>query len=271
MSVSSLKILLIIGGSAGHGKDTLARMVQEIITPWTEVHTTSYAYGIKKILHDNYGTPWEILEGVKDVKENSFIYIGNQKTDLTVRRALQKIGQFHRETFGATCWAASALTRCQQSNARVSIITDARHPAEEIHWIGAQAQAAGFMPIPIRVRRSCVPVIADHPSESLILAEPDSSFPLLVENEGSLEDLRKMAEQVACAAVILQKTGKKKLKRSGGCVVRDTTGRLPWEPQLSEEDAEVLVGSAAVFDPQRGPLAFETCEFDLLKGTALGS
>jgi hypothetical protein len=255
------RILFLIAGNAGHGKDTFARFLKEIIAPWTEVHTTSYAYGIKKILHDNYNVPWEILEGDKDVKETSYIYVGAEKTGLTVRRALQKIGQFHRETFGATCWAASALTRCVQSSARASVITDARHPAEEIHWISKQSEVAGFLPIPVRVRRKSVAVLADHPSESLILSEPDGSFSFVVENDGGLEDLRKMAEQVACAAVTLQKNGKRKLKKKDvAFLVRRPDGQTAYEP-LSESEASLLAVP---------PNTIERVDFDLLKGAACG-
>jgi hypothetical protein len=254
------RILFLIAGNAGHGKDTFARFLNEIIEPWTSVHTTSYAYGIKKILHDNFGVPWSILEGDKDVKENSYVYVGNEKTDLTIRRALQKIGQFHRETFGATCWAASALTRCKQSVARVSIITDARHPAEEIHWISEQAGAAGFLPISVLVRRASVPVIADHPSESLILAEPDGSFSLIIENDASLADLRKVAEQVACAAILLQKTGKKKLKKKDAAYIIRKDDLVMHEP-FTEADAANYAD---------GPYKIERVSFDLLKGAACG-
>lgn len=255
---SPSRILFLIGGNAGHGKDTFARLLKEIVTPWTEVHTTSYAYGIKKILHDSFGTPWHLLEGDKDVKENSFIYIGSEKTDLTIRRALQKIGQFHRETFGATCWAASALTRCQQSPARVSVITDARHPAEEIHWISKQAEIAGFLPIPIRVRRASVPVIADHPSESLILAEPDASFSFLVENDGSIDDLCKTASQIACAAVLLQKAGRRRLKKAEAAYIIRKDDVAMYEP-FTEADAAHYAS---------GPYKIEKIEFNLLKGAA---
>lgn len=259
------RILFLIAGNAGHGKDSFARRLRTIIEPWTsEVNVTSYAYGIKKILHDNYGVPWEILEGDKDVKENSYVYIGTDKTDITVRRALQKIGQFHRETFGATCWAASALTRCKQSDARVSIITDARHPAEEIHWIGEQARNSGFLVLPIRIRRSSVPVIADHPSESLILDEPDASFSFVVENEGSLEDLHKVAEQIACAAIFLQKTGKKRLKKKDAAyVLRTPDNGTLYEPFADEDEAKLLHSVHA-------HLPLEAVTFDLLKGTACG-
>lgn len=261
------KILFLIGGNAGHGKDTFADYLREQMLFWTSVYSTAYAYGIKKILHETYGTPWEILNGDKDVKESTYVYIGSQQSKVTVRRALQGIGQFHRETFGPTCWAAATLTRCKQSSARVCIVTDARHPAEEIHWIGDEATKAGFLVIPVRVRRSSVPVNPDHPSESLIVGEPDDSFSFLIENEGSLEDLKRAAEQLACAAVILQKADKKKLKRRGnGYVVRGEHGVLPYEPQPDSEGAEDLC--QRLIDTEGFGHTVEEVRFDLLKGKA---
>lgn len=261
------KILFLIGGNAGAGKDTFADYLKEVTSLWTDTYSTAYAYGIKKVVHDLYGTPWEILNGDKDVKESSYIYMGGQKTDVTVRRALQSIGQFHRETFGPTCWAAATLTRCKQSNARVCIVTDARHPAEEIYWIGDEAAKSGFLVFPVRVRRSSVPVNPDHPSESLIVNEPDASFSFLIENEGSLEDLKRAAEQLACAAVILQKTDKKKLKKRGnGYVVRGEHGALPYEPQTDPEGAEDL--RQRLTDIEGFGHSVEEVRFDRLKGKA---
>lgn len=267
------KILFLIGGNAGHGKDSFADYLKEIMSLWTGsmgTYSTAYAYGIKKIVHETYGTPWEILNGNKDVKESSYIHLGGQKTGVTVRRALQKIGQFHRQTFGATCWAAATLTRCKQMNARICIVTDARHPAEEIHWIGDEAASQGFLVVPVRVRRSSVEVNPDHPSESLILAEPDESFSFIVENDGTLDDLKRAAEQAACAAVLIQKTGKKKLKKkkNNGYVVRAENGFLPYEPTLSAEDADLLCQQ--LIDAEGFPHSVEVVKTDLLKGVASG-
>jgi len=266
------KILFLIGGNAGHGKDTFADYLKEVTTLWTNgTYSTAYAYGIKKIVHETYGTPWEILNGNKEVKESSYIHLGGQKTDVTVRRALQKIGQFHRQTFGATCWAAATLTRCKQSGERICIVTDARHPAEEIHWIGDAAASQGFLVVPVRVRRESVPVNPDHPSESLILAEPDDSFSFVVENDGTLEDLKRAAEQVACAAVLMQKSGKRKLpnpKKDLAWVVRAENGYLPHEPTLVAEDADALCQQ--LIDAEGFPHSIEVVKFDLLVGAACG-
>ena len=271
MGAQPSKILILIGGSAGHGKDSFADRLQDVMNLWSPTYRTAYAYGIKKILHETYGTPWEILNGNKDVKESTYVYVGRQKSPVTVRRALQAIGQFHRETFGPTCWAAATLTRCKQSNERICIVTDARHPAEEIHWIGDEAASAGFIVVPVRVRRTSVPVNPDHPSESLILAEPDDSFSFIIENDGTLEDLKRAAEQVACAAVLMQKMGKKKLpnpKKNLAWMVRAENGYLPYEPTLSVEDAYALCEQ--LIDAEGFPHSVEVVTFDHIKGVACG-
>ncbi len=270
------KILFLIGGNAGHGKDSFADYLKDVTTLWAGgTYTTAYAYGIKKIVHETYGTPWEILNGNKEVKENSYIYVGSHKTDVTVRRALQNIGQFHRQTFGPTCWAAATLTRCKASKERICIVTDARHPAEEIHWIGDEAASAGYLVVPIRVTRRSVAVNTDHPSESLIFKEPNESFSFIVENEGTLEDLKRAAFQVACAAMVLHKTGKKKLKKKdNGYVVRTATGLVPYEPQLTFEDATDLAHALSGADAEievEGPCVVAPMQTDLLKGAACGN
>lgn len=265
------KILFLIAGNAGMGKDTFADYLKAVTTLWTgDAYSTAYAYGIKKIVHETYGTPWEILNGNKEVKENSYIYVGSHKTDVTVRRALQNIGQFHRQTFGPTCWAAATLTRCKASKERICIVTDARHPAEEIHWIGDEAASAGYLVIPIRVTRRSVAVNTDHPSESLIFKEPNESFSFVVENEGTLEDLKKAAEQVACGALILHKTGKKKLKKKdNGFVVRAFDACLPYEPQLTSDEADLLCQQ--LIDSEGFHHSVEPVAFDRLKGAACGN
>ena len=262
------KILFLIGGNAGHGKDSFADFLKGITDLWTGTYSTAYAYGIKKIVHETYGTPWEILNGNKDVKESTYVYMGKQKTKLTVRQALQKIGQFHRETFGPTCWAAATLTRCKRSRERICIVTDARHPAEEIHWIGEQAASEGFLVVPVRIHRESVTVNPDHPSESLILAEPDSSFSFIVRNDSSFDDLRNMAEQVASAAIILLKTGKKKIKKSGaGWNVRHPEGFLPYETLTTLEEAEII---AKRLDDREGAThIIQELELDMLEGACV--
>lgn len=232
------RLMIIIGGSAGHGKDSFAERLAKTMVKWCPVRTDAYAYTIKLICHRTFGTPWHLLNADKETKENTFIRIGKLETAVTIRRALQGIGQYFREMFGATVWANSVLVRARQAQERVHIITDARHPAEEIHWIGEQVED-DFRVFFVRVRRSSVPVNPDHPSESLILAEPDASFDFLVENEGDLDHLDGMAQQVANATVMLLKTGKKKIKKAGhGWGVFSPDAVQVCEPLLTSDEAD---------------------------------
>lgn len=267
---TSRKILILIAGSAGHGKDSFADALCNVLGAWTTPYRTAYAYGIKKILHETYGVPWLVLNGDKDVKESTYVSMGAQQTSVTVRRALQKIGQFHRDTFGPTCWAAATLTRCLQSDARICVVTDARHPAEEIHWIGEEAAAAGYLVLPVRVRRESVPVNPDHLSESLILEEPDDTFSFLVKNDGSLDDLGRAAEQLACAAVLLQKAGRARLPESDLVAfgVRSKYGFLVAEPTLVMAEAVAVRERLAKVESE--PHHIEAIAFDAIREAASG-
>jgi hypothetical protein len=238
------KLMCIIGGSAGHGKDTFGEMVHEIFDSWASARLDSYAYTLKEIAHISLGIPWETLTANKDVKESTYVHIAGEKTEITVRQALQKIGQWNRNTFGYLIWADSVRRRSQFASERVTIVTDARHPEEEIHWMRKACGEFAHVFV-VRVRNSRIPVTRGHPSEDLIADEPDKSFDFLVENEGTLDDLRVQAQQLACALVVMSKKGKKKVAVEGdGWFVVCPDGAVPYEPLLTPRDAAVLANGA---------------------------
>ena len=53
--------------------------------------------------------------------------------------------------------------------------------------------------IAVRIRTTRVPVKRGHPSEDHIADEPDSSFDVIIENDGTLEDLKIRAKGLAFA------------------------------------------------------------------------
>ena len=267
----SSKIVLVIGGNAGHGKDTFGEMLQEIFTSWASARLDSYAYTLKEIAHLSLGIPWEILTANKDVKESTFVSIAGEKTEITVRQALQKIGQWNRNTFGYLIWADSVRRRAQFANERVTIVTDARHPKEEIHWMRESCGEFARVFV-VRVRNSRIAVKRGHPSEDLIVDEPDKSFDFLVENEGTLNDLQIQAQELACAMVVLVKNGRKKIKRKEhGWGVFNDSGRMVCEPLLSQDDAESAARhydeTTASLQPM-GPHSIRELTFNRLRGEA---
>ncbi len=190
------RLIVLIGGCAGHGKDSFADYLEAALSRRNSIRKDAYAYTIKKLVHDTLGVPWEILNANKDVKESAFVQMAGVATGVTVRQCLQKIGEFYRQTFGTLVWADSVLRRFRASSEQVTIVTDARHPKEEIHWIKDQVSDETNV-IVIRVRNPRVPIKRGHPSEDYIADEPDSSFDIQIENDSGLPELQVKAVNVA--------------------------------------------------------------------------
>jgi len=259
------KLLVLIAGCAGHGKNTLGDFLQEIFEPWCSVRQDAFAYTLKSFAYQSMGTPWHILNGDKDVKESTNLEVAGEDTGITVRKGLQDIGEWFRNAFDERIWANSVRLRAQNSPERVTIVTDCRHPREEIFWMTEVCRSFAKVFV-VRIRNSRVPVKRGHPSEDRIADEPDTSFDFLIENEESIEALRLMARELASAIVILDKTGKKRLKRDGeGWAVIGHDGSSPFEPQLTEEDANALARS---LDDE--PYRVICSTFGALQGQAIG-
>lgn len=259
MADSANKILVLIAGNAGHGKDTLGEFLQDIFEPWTSVRHDYFAYTLKLFAHQALGTPWHLLNGDKQVKESTTFEVCGEDTGVTLRSGLQDIGHFFRERFDRRVWANSVRLRAKNSPERVTVVTDCRHPEEEIHWMRETCCEFANVYI-IRIRNSAVPVIRGHPSEDQIADAEDSEFDFIIENDGTVEDLHEAALQVASAIVLLNKTSKKRLaKKARGWLVCDVEGRPKYEPLLSEDDALTLVHAGEGYH-------LREVSFDRLKG-----
>ncbi len=186
------KILILIGGSAGHGKDTLGAFLAEALQGKTTVKLDAFALTLKSFAHQAMGAEWDHLNGNKAIKETARLSVAGEDTGLTVRQGLQEIGEFFRQTFGKKIWANSLRLRAKEAAESVIVVTDTRHPDEEIKWM--RETCSEFSDVYcVRIRNSRVPVKRGHPSEDHIADAPDSMFDFVIENEGSLEDLRSKA------------------------------------------------------------------------------
>ena len=204
------RFVLVLSGNAGHGKDSfaglLAKRLRALDVP---VRLDAYAWTLKQIVHLKCGIPLNILNADKTVKETTFFY------GKTVRSILQDEGEHARQTLGRTVWADRLLDRLKAADERVTIVTDARHPNEEIIDIRKriETECPDTLCFNIRIVRASVPVIHGHPSEDLIFAAPDSLFDFKVRNDGDLKDLQRMADAVANGALLAAQTSRKQLKK----------------------------------------------------------
>lgn len=260
---SHKKIMILIAGNAGHGKDALGEHLRAIIAPWLPVRHDSFAHTLKLFAHQAFGTPWRLLNGNKVVKESTKIEIAGDPTDVTIRECLQDMGQWFRNRFDKRIWANCVKLRAQQAPERVTVITDCRYPDVEIHWI--REVCSEFSDVyHVRIKNESVPVSRGHPSENEIADASDDLFDFIVDNSGSMADLHESALQVASAVAILDKTGKRTLgKQVRGWLVLDDEGKACYEPLLEKEEAESLVASG------KGYILREVT-FDRLRGNRVG-
>lgn len=239
MAMSAKKIMVLIAGNAGMGKDTLGRLLCEIFGRWTSVRHDYFAYSLKMFAHEAFGTPWHLLNADKDVKESTSLQIAGDEIDVTVREGLQYIGHFFRERFDKRVWANSVLVRAKRAQERITVVTDCRHPNEEVHWIKEAAQEFADV-YHVRIHNDSVSITRGHPSEDEIADAPDDLFDIIVDNNGTLEQLEQAALEIASAVVLMHKTSKRHVPRAAYWAEKDEDlGRL--EPLCLKSEIDALV------------------------------
>jgi tRNA A37 threonylcarbamoyladenosine biosynthesis protein TsaE len=227
-----VKIVVVLAGCAGAGKDTFAGFLAKRLAHLQIAHRLdAYAWTLKQIAHLKYGIPLNILHADKIVKESTYFY------SKSVRKILQEEGEYARQTCGKTVWADRVFDRLKADDHQVVVVTDGRHPNEEIVGMRERIEALeGTRYFAVRVRNSRVPIIRGHPSEDLIADAPDSIFDLLIENEGNLDDLERVAVDAIDAMLVLDQA---KVKKISTKLTSYSVGADGW-PYHSREDAETL-------------------------------
>lgn len=223
------KLVVVLAGTAGAGKDTFAGFLSNRLGRLSiSYRRDAYAWALKQIAHLKYGIPLNILNADKVVKESTIFY------GKTVRKILQEEGEYARQTCGATVWADRVVDRLNFSTEQVTIITDARHPNEEI--IGMRQRLKDVRYFALRVVNPRIPVVRGHPSEDLIADAPDSIFDFVIHNESSLDDLQRLANDIVDVMLTLDQTDAKKITRA---LTAYSVGDDGW-PYPRREDAEIL-------------------------------
>lgn len=224
------KLVVVLAGCAGAGKDTFAGFLAKRLKELTIEHRLdAYTWTLKQIVHLKYGIPLNILHADKAVKESTYFY------GKSVRKILQEEGEYARQTCGPSIWLDRVFDRLKADDHQVVIVTDARHPDEEVAGISEKVATLGAARcFTIRVRNSRVPIIRGHPSEDKIADAPDSMFDFLVDNEGTLDQLARTASDTVDAMLILDQSKAKKITPKLMCY---SVGSVGW-PYHTREDAE---------------------------------
>lgn len=248
VAVVGQKIVIVVAGNAGHGKDTLADMLAERIDG---ARRDSFAAPLKVCVHLKTGIPMDILLGPLSVKND--VRFG--RYGKSPRTLMQEEGQEARERIGKTVWMDRLRDRALSEPERVTIVSDGRHPQEEVTGI-RESMPEGTLFFGVRIFRPSEPIKYGHPSEDKIAAAPDDLFDFKLLNDGSLDDLAVKADQLADAILLLAKHGK-----LAGFVVRLADGKRVQEPMATEADAQALAKILAV---QNDGYTIEPARFDLI-------
>ena len=187
-----MKTVVVLAGCAGAGKDTVGNMLVDLLGSERAVRM-AYADPLKEAVHALVGVPREILYGTKDVKESHYTY------GKTARHWLQWLGtEVGRQHVHPDLWVHRFADRVLATPHEVIFCSDGRFKNEIVtlreHLVGkAEVYSA-------RVLNPRVPVDLTHQSESEIYQLPNDFFDVVIENDGSLDELR---QKVAALAAYL--------------------------------------------------------------------
>ena len=183
------RILIVIAGNANHGKDTLADMLAGQIP---DSDRDSFAAPLKVCVHLKTGIPMRILNGSQRDKEDP----DQGAYGKTARKLMQEEGEEARQRIGLTVWMDRLADRFVRGNTRVVVVSDGRHPEQEMTALRGRIADYAHV-VFVRIVRPGVPVNRDHISETAIADASDEIFDHKIVNDGGLEDLSLKAEALA--------------------------------------------------------------------------
>lgn len=215
MNVPTQLTLLGIAGNARSGKDTLA----DFLAAELGFSITHFADAFKNILKDIFEFSDDQLWGKsKDVPDQRYAFSGICPLDhaqcslsdtdrlwccpvckntyekfLAPRFTMMTLGTEWGRTMYADVWTDMTLRKIQQAfqteNKQRWIVADLRmrNEVERIHAAGGKA---------ILIKRSIIEEHLWHATESELTAMPDSQFDAVIDNNGTLDELKAKAHEL---------------------------------------------------------------------------
>jgi len=183
------RILIVVCGCAGHGKDTLADMLAGQIP---DADRDAFAAPLKVCVHLKTGIPMRILNGSQRDKED----VDQGAYGKTARKLMQEEGEEARQRIGLTVWMDRLADRFVRGNTRVVIVSDGRHPQQEMTALRERIADYAHV-VFVRIVRPSVPVNREHISETAVADASDEIFDYKIVNDGLIGDLLLKAEALA--------------------------------------------------------------------------
>lgn len=186
-----MKHLVLIFGNAQHGKNALGAA---LAAAWREqlarVELMAFADPVKRAAMALLGMPREVAYGGEEERR------AWKRWGRDGREWLQWVGtEVGRNLVDRDLWVHRLVDRALASPAGVVIVTDGRF-ANELE-IPREHAGPDLRVTAIRIRRPSVEVDCSHPSEGELRAIHDVRFDWVVNNTGTLEELRDLARDMA--------------------------------------------------------------------------
>ena len=214
---------MIIGmvGRARSGKDTFAQLLKEAFKDLTgdEYIFMAYAGILKEQVGESFGLTKEQLYGdQKELPDGRYLrptlpYCAGSSGEpngdgklpnphWTAREIMQAYGEFHR-SIDVNYWVKKVVDKIEKECYSNVIITDIRYP-NELSAINT------FSGVSINIVREDAPEIhgSKHSSETSMDSVTDYDF--VVNNNGTIEDLKEVAYSLAHRLVSVQRVSKNK-------------------------------------------------------------
>ena len=183
-------LILGISGHARVGKDTFAEYLINIFSSEhnREFKVTAFAYRLKQMCLEHFNLSREQLWG--DKKEEETFFIKENHVCWTSREIMQELGSFYRK-IDYDFWVRKIDENWRYNNCPDLVITDVRH-INECEYIKQKG-------ILISISRDSKDKIhgMDHESETALDEFDQDYFDINIFNDGTLEDLKKIANNTA--------------------------------------------------------------------------
>jgi hypothetical protein len=196
-------MIIGVAAKARSGKDTFAKFLQEyfFINYRVEFIFGAFANELKRMCRDQFGLSTEQLWGdEKELIDLRYQRRGegsNVPAFWTPREIMQAFGEFFR-SIDYDFWVKQLHKNLLLGSDKNVIITDVRH-INECEYV----KRNGTLIKIIRGEQQKIHGM-DHVSEVVLDDKPDDYFDIIVDNDGTLDDLRLAAQNVADAIMKLQ-------------------------------------------------------------------
>lgn len=189
-------MIIGVSGKARSGKNTFAEMLAEELYKRTGEAYVMMAYAdvLKNMVQNEFDLSWDQLWGdEKEAEDHRYVKWpddgGEDRGWWTGREIMQAFGGFYR-SIDPNFWTKKLFRTIEEKEYKNVIITDVRYPNE----VGPVVERNGYH---VRVNRPTADAVhgKTHASETSLDAPYRVDFAVV--NTGTLDDLRKLASDVA--------------------------------------------------------------------------